>query len=100
MIPLRYTQAGAEVSPGVQWTGAPQGTASYVLVFEDADSVVNGSTEGLLHWLLWNIPGTATGILQGRPDSFEWEDGTRQLSVSGSRYRVRGLPRLVRSITT
>jgi Raf kinase inhibitor-like YbhB/YbcL family protein len=90
MIPLRYTQAGSELSPGVQWSGAPQGTASYVLIFHDADTLVNGSTDGILHWLLWNIPATATSIAQGRPDSFEWEDGTRQLSISGSRYRGPG----------
>ena len=45
-----------------------------------------------LHWMLWNIPGTATGVAQGRPDGFELEDGTRQMSVSGSRYRGPGAP--------
>src|SRR5580658_5665926 len=92
MIPLRYTQAGAELSPAIQWSGAPAGTASYVLIFHDVDTVVNNSTDGLLHWMLWNIPGTATGVTQGRPDGFEWEDGTRQISVSGSRYRGPGAP--------
>ena len=73
MIPLRYTQMGPEVSPAIQWSGAPPGTVSFVLVFQDLDSVVNGSKDGILHWLLWNIPGAATGIAQGRPDGFEWE---------------------------
>jgi hypothetical protein len=91
-IPLRYTQAGPELSPAIQWSGAPQGTVSFVLTFHDADSLVNSSTDGLLHWLLWNIPGTAAGVAQGRPDTFEWEDGTRQISVSGSRYRGPGAP--------
>src|SRR5580692_5989118 len=90
MIPLRYTQAGAEVSPAIQWSGAPAGTASFVLLFHDDDTVVNGSADGLLHWMLWNIPGTSTGVAQGRPDGFELEDGTRQISVSGSRYRGPG----------
>src|SRR5580704_298193 len=92
MIPLRYTQAGAELSPAIQWSGAPAGTASFVLIFHDDDTVVNNSTDGLLHWMLWNIPGTATGVAQGRPDGFELEDGTRQISVSGSRYRGPGAP--------
>jgi hypothetical protein len=92
MIPLRYTQAGAEISPAIQWSAAPQGTASFVLIFHDADTVVNNSTDGILHWMLWNIPPTATGIAQGRPDGFEWPDGTRQISVSGSRYRGPGAP--------
>lgn len=92
MIPLRYTQAGPELSPAIQWNGAPQGTVSFVLIFHDADTVVNNSTDGNLHWLLWNIPGTATGVAQGRPDGFELEDGTRQISASGSRYRGPGAP--------
>lgn len=90
IIPLRYTQAGPELSSAIQWTTAPSGTASFVLIFHDADSLVNNSTDGLLHWMLWNIPATATGIPQGRPDGFELEDGTRQISVSGSRYRGPG----------
>ena len=90
MIPPRYTQAGAEISPAIQWSAAPAGTASFVLVFEDADTVANGSTGGILQWMLWNIPGKSTGVQQGRPDGFELEDGTRQISVSGSRYRGPG----------
>ncbi|SPF52465.1 Phospholipid-binding protein, PBP family [Candidatus Sulfopaludibacter sp. SbA4] len=92
MIPVRYTQAGPEVSPAIQWSGAPPGTVAFVLIFHDADTIVNGSTDGTLHWLLWNIPGTAAGVAQGRPDGFEWEDGTRQISASGSRYRGPGAP--------
>jgi Raf kinase inhibitor-like YbhB/YbcL family protein len=90
MIPLRYTQAGPEISPAIQWSAAPAGTASFVLVFHDADTLVNNSTDDLLHWMLWNIPATATSIAHGRPDGFELEDGTRQISVSGSRYRGPG----------
>jgi Raf kinase inhibitor-like YbhB/YbcL family protein len=89
-IPLRYTQAGAEISPAIQWSAAPAGTASFVLLFHDADTVVNNSTDDILQWMLWNIPATATGVAQGRPDGFELEDGTRQMSVSGSRYRGPG----------
>ena len=102
MIPLRYTQAGAELSPAIQWSNVPGpttagdgtqvSTKSFVLMFHDADTVVNNSTDGLLHWLVWNIPGTANGLAQGQPDGFELPDGTRQISVSGSRYRGPGAP--------
>ncbi len=89
-IPLRYTQAGPEVSPALQWSTPPAGTVSFVLIFHDADTLVNNSTDDLLHWMLWNIPGTATAIAQGRPDGFELPDGTRQISGTGSRYRGPG----------
>jgi Raf kinase inhibitor-like YbhB/YbcL family protein len=90
MIPLRYSQAGPEISPAIQWSGAPAGTASFVLVFHDADTIAPNSTDDLLHWLLWNIPGTATGVAQARPGGFELPDGSRQISTSGSRYRGPG----------
>jgi len=92
IIPARYTQAGPELSPAIQWSGAPQGTVSFVLMFQDADTLAANSTDGILHWLLWNIPGTSNGIPQGRPDGPEWPDGTRQISVSGFRYRGPGAP--------
>jgi Raf kinase inhibitor-like YbhB/YbcL family protein len=90
LIPQKYTQSGPEISPGLQWSGAPQGTVSYVLTFTDLDTTAQGSTDGLLHWLLWNIPGTTTSLPQAMPDTLELEDGTRQLSASGSRYRGPG----------
>jgi Raf kinase inhibitor-like YbhB/YbcL family protein len=90
MIPLRYTQAGPEISPTLQWSTPPAGTASFVLVFHDADSLVPNSTDDLMQWMVWNIPPTASGLAQNRPDGFELEDGSRQISASGSRYRGPG----------
>src|SRR5581483_7762316 len=93
MIPLRYTQVGGETSPGVQWSGAPQGTMSYVLTFQDMDTVAQGATdEGLLHWMVWNIPANVTNIPPGQPDGFQLDNGMWQISVSGSRYRGPGAP--------
>jgi Raf kinase inhibitor-like YbhB/YbcL family protein len=92
MIPTRYTQAGPEISPAIQWSAPPAGTVSFVLMFSDADTVVNNSTDGILHWMVWNIPGTATGLPQGRPDGFDLPDGAHQISVSGARYRGPGAP--------
>ena len=37
-LPLRYTADGEGLSPPLQWTGVPPGSASLVLVVEDADS--------------------------------------------------------------
>ncbi|MBI4520702.1 MAG: YbhB/YbcL family Raf kinase inhibitor-like protein [Gemmatimonadetes bacterium] len=89
-IPLLYTQVGGETSPAVQWSNVPPGTASFVLIFHDLDAPVGDGLDDTLHWLLWNIPGTSTGIPRGLPDTFKLEDGTRQISASGSRYRGPG----------
>src|SRR5262249_37723525 len=55
-------------------------------------TVALANQEGLLHWMVWNIPGNATSLAQGQPDGFELENGIRQISVSGSRYRGPGAP--------
>ena len=91
-IPIMYTQAGNETSPAIQWTGAPAGTASFALIFHDLDAPTADGLSDILHWLVWNIPGTATQIAQGRPDGFTLPDGAKQISVSGSRYRGPGAP--------
>lgn len=90
MIPLRYTQMGPEISPLIQWSAPPAGTASYVLAFHDADAVAGNAGEDMLQWLVWNIPGASANLPQGMPDGFELPNGTRQISVSGSRYRGPG----------
>jgi hypothetical protein len=89
-IPSRYTQIGPEISPAIQWSAPPAGTESFVLIFHDADALAGNTTDDMLLWMLWNIPGASTGIAQSVPDGFELPNGTRQISVSGSRYRGPG----------
>jgi len=89
-IPAKYTQVGPETSPGVAWSNVPQGTESFVLVFRDLDAPTGNGMDSLMHWLLWNIPGTSTNIPQGLPEGFELDNGTRQISASGPRYRGPG----------
>ena len=45
-------------SPQLDWTGAPEGTVSLVLIVES--NQVPG--EPWTHWLMWNIPADATGL--------------------------------------
>lgn len=91
-IPIMYTQAGNETSPAIQWSGAPAGTLSYTIIFRDLDAPTGDGLSDIMHWLVWNIPGTATQLAQGRPDGFTLPDGAKQISVSGSRYRGPGAP--------
>lgn len=90
-IPVKYTQAGEQVSPAINWTNAPAGTQSFVLHFHDAEVARNRTTEDQLHWIVWNIPGTATGLPEGVPMG-DRPDGTRQQSASGPVYRGPGAP--------
>jgi len=90
-IPVKYTQAGEQVSPAINWTNTPAGTQSLVLHFHDAEVARNRTTEDQLHWIVWNIPGTATGLPEGVPMG-DRPDGTRQQSASGAVYRGPGAP--------
>jgi Raf kinase inhibitor-like YbhB/YbcL family protein len=91
-IPVKYTQAGEQVSPALSWTNVPPNTASFVLHMRDPDVARNRTTEDQVHWLVWNIPGTATGLPEGVPKGPDLPDGSRQISASGPVYRGPGAP--------
>jgi Raf kinase inhibitor-like YbhB/YbcL family protein len=91
-IPARYTQPGEQVSPDLKWTNTPSGTTSFVLLMHDVDVALKGTTDDQLHWLVWNIPGTATGLPERVPSAAQLPDGSRQISASGPVYRGPGAP--------
>jgi Raf kinase inhibitor-like YbhB/YbcL family protein len=91
-IPAKYTQAGEQVSPELKWTNVPPGTVTFLLHMRDPDVARNKTTEDQVHWLVWNIPGTATGLPEGVPKGAELPDGSRQVSASGPVYRGPGAP--------
>jgi Raf kinase inhibitor-like YbhB/YbcL family protein len=82
-IPAKYTgQQG--VSPQLSWSGAPAGTASFVLIMHDVDAAFpaqNLATD-ITHWVVWNIPGSTTSIPEGGPVP----SGANQTSLRGPQY--------------
>ncbi|HYE88997.1 MAG TPA: YbhB/YbcL family Raf kinase inhibitor-like protein [Vicinamibacterales bacterium] len=91
-IPVKYTQAGEQVSPALNWTNVPPGTVSFLLHMLDPDVARNKTTDTQVHWLVWNIPGTATGLPEGVPKGEKLPDGSMQISASGPVYRGPGAP--------
>jgi Raf kinase inhibitor-like YbhB/YbcL family protein len=91
-IPVKYTQAGEQVSPALNWTNAPPGTLSFFLYMHDPDVARNKTTDDQVHWLVWNIPGTATGLPENVPKGEKLADGSMQISASGPVYRGPGAP--------
>lgn len=61
-IPKKYTADGADVSPPLSWSNAPDGTESFVLICDDPDTPM-----GWVHWVLYNIPGGASSLSEGVP---------------------------------
>lgn len=92
-LPVRYSQAGDEVSPPLAWSGAPDSTRSFVLIVHDLDAAVGATgTDDMLHWMVWNIPGTVTSLPEGIAHGAQLADGARQISVSGPYYRGPAAP--------
>ena len=91
-IPLKYTAAGSQTSPEITWINAPAGTVTFLLHMHDMDFSRNHTTDDQLHWLVWNIPATATGLPEGVPKGAQLENGAYQISASGQVYRGPGAP--------
>jgi Raf kinase inhibitor-like YbhB/YbcL family protein len=69
------------VSPKIDWSGAPAGTVTFALIMHDTDVDIGG--DDVLHWAIFNIPGTATGLAEKLPNTAELPDGSRQLNNIG-----------------
>jgi Raf kinase inhibitor-like YbhB/YbcL family protein len=93
VIPVANSQAGSrEASPALSWSGAPDSTVSFVLIEHDVSAPVGNGTDDMLHWMVWNIPGSARSLPEGVPQGPERPDGSRQISASGPYYRGPAAP--------
>jgi Raf kinase inhibitor-like YbhB/YbcL family protein len=90
LIPNRFTQAGEQVSPELKWINVPPGTQSFVVNMLDPDVSQQRSAETQPHWIVWNIPGSATGLPEGVPSGGNLADGSHQISATGPQYRGPG----------
>lgn len=65
-IPARYTCQGGDVSPPLQWSGVPANTKSLALIVDDPDAPDPAAPKiTWVHWVLYNIPPTTTGLPDG-----------------------------------
>jgi Raf kinase inhibitor-like YbhB/YbcL family protein len=60
-IPQRFTCEGEDISPALQWSDAPAGTKSFVLLCDDPDAP--GGTWH--HWAAYGIPSGSTELPEG-----------------------------------
>jgi Raf kinase inhibitor-like YbhB/YbcL family protein len=61
MIAAKYTCDGADFSPPLEWTGSPTGTKSFALICDDPDAPMGT----WVHWVIYDIPPTATMLAEG-----------------------------------
>jgi Raf kinase inhibitor-like YbhB/YbcL family protein len=78
-VPAKYTQSDPNpVSPRLQWTNVPANTATFVLIMHDPDVAIQRRIDDVLHWMVFNIPGTARELPEGMPATAQLPDGTIQ----------------------
>jgi Raf kinase inhibitor-like YbhB/YbcL family protein len=62
-IPKKYTCESDDLSPPLQWTGAPAETKSFALIVDDPDAPDPAKPQRVyVHWVLGNIPGNTSGL--------------------------------------
>jgi Raf kinase inhibitor-like YbhB/YbcL family protein len=61
-IPPRHAGDGEDVSPALEWSGVPDGTAAFAVVMHDPDAPL---VDGFTHWVTYGISGDASGLPEG-----------------------------------
>src|SRR5213592_1045934 len=91
-IPVKFSQAaegaapGEGTSPAMSWANPPAGTQSFVLNMHDMDVVRNRTTDDQAHWVVWNIPATATSLPEAAPKGPQLPNGAYQISATGPQH--------------
>ena len=79
-IPNASATASENVSPALQWSGAPAGTQELVLIVEDPDVA---SAEAFVHWIAFRIPGGARSLPADSGNSALVGQGTNSKGAGG-----------------
>jgi len=74
MIPKKYTCDGENISPPLAWSNPPADTKSVAMINDDPDAPAGTWT----HWVMFNIPATATSLPENIPPMKTLEDGSIQ----------------------
>jgi Raf kinase inhibitor-like YbhB/YbcL family protein len=64
-IPAKYTCEGSDISPPLEWTGAPNGTRTFALIVDDPDAPDPARPKMVyVHWVLCNMPAATTKLAE------------------------------------
>jgi len=60
-MPVKYTDDGQNISPPLDWSRGPSGTASFALIMDDLDA------GNFTHWVVYNLSSDARGLPEAVP---------------------------------
>ena len=85
-IPKKHTCESADVSPALEWSGAPEHTASFSLIMDDPDA----PSGTWVHWVLWNLPAGSHSLAEGVAKSDQLPDGSQNGRNSSRKIGYNG----------
>jgi Raf kinase inhibitor-like YbhB/YbcL family protein len=91
-VPDKYTAASpSPVTPPLAWINVPATAQSLVLIVHDVDVVMQRGMGDNPHWIVFNIPATATSLAEGLPATPTLPDGSVQFSRKNAQGVVTGV---------
>ena len=83
-IPREHTCDGADVAPPLEWSGAPAGTKSFVLIVDDPDAPDPKAPKmTYVHWVLYDIPAAASRLPRGGKPPASAREGVNDWKRTG-----------------
>lgn len=64
-IPSQFTCDGTDLSPPLEWSGAPDATVAFAVIVDDPDA------RGFIHWAVADIPADRTSLEEGAASGTE-----------------------------
>jgi len=77
-MPIKFTCEDDDVSPALEWSGAPERAKSLALIVDDPDAPDPKAPKMVyVHWVLYDLPPSSTGLPEG-VTSTRLPTGTRE----------------------
>jgi len=62
-IPRQHTCDGVNISPALEWGGAPRAAKTFAIICDDPDA----PSGTWVHWVLYNLPADRIGLVENVP---------------------------------
>jgi len=79
MIPPKHTCDGENVSPDISWSGAPEGTKSFVIIMDDHDIPMRYlPLLTWVHWVVYDVGPDVSSLPPAVPEKETLDSGAKQ----------------------